>query len=273
MYDQPVSNPAFRELCYVLKTMPFKERDLIAVLFSESKGKFSAIARNGVQSRRFGGSLNLFTASDFEIDPKTVRIQEASDEGLVQVLQAQSRHVSENLGKSFEKLSAGSALNELILKIVPSNRPAPEIFKLYSNGLVALNDRPDDQAVAIVNAFILKITQWLGVQPSLTRCLHCQKALNEVRGESIFPEVTKGAWLCEECIPDRGKLQKLGKLVMLDAFHSMLHPIRKIEFQASRAEHELLLGILEKHLQYFVPGLDRAPLSAIHFLKSQPLPF
>ena len=264
-----VSANAFRELCYVLKTIPFKERDLISVLFSEGKGKFSAIARNSVQSRRFGGAFNLFTASDFEIDPKTIRVHEVSDEGLVQVLSAQSRHVSENLGKSFEKLSAGSALNELIIKIIPAHRPAPEIFKLYSNSLFALNDLADEKAVSIVNAFILKLTQWLGVQPSLTRCIRCQKVLNEVRGEFVFPQVSNGAWICEECTPERTGT-RLSKLVMLDAFHSMLHPIRKIEFQASRAEHEALLDVLEKHLQFFVPGLDRAPLSAIHFLKSQP---
>ena len=266
-----MSDGALRDLCFVLKTFPFKERDLIAVLFSEQKGRFSAIARNGVQSRRFGGSLNLFSASDFEIDPKTVRIHEVSDEGLVQILSAQTRHVSENLSQSFEKLSAASALNELILKILPPHKAAPEVFKLYSNSLFALNELKDQNAVSIVNAFILKITQWLGVQPSLTRCLHCTKTLNEVNGECVYPQVAKGAWLCGECIPNHsGGNNRLSKIVMLDAFHSMLHPIRKIEFQAPQADHEILLEVLEKHLQYFVPGLDRAPITALRFLKSQP---
>ncbi len=267
-----MTSPSFRELCFVLKTFPYQERDLIATLFSENRGRFSAMARNGVQSRRFGGSLNLFCASDFEISPKTIRIQELNEDGLVQILSAQTRHVSENMGKSFERLSAGSALNELIVKIVPAHKAVPEVFKLYSNSLFALNELPEEKAICVVNAFILKITQWLGVQPSLTRCLHCQKALNEVPGDFVYPQVHKGAWLCEACFPDHSG-QKLHKMVVLDAFHSMLHPIRKIEFQAVKRDHEALLDMLEKHLQYFVPGLDRAPLSAIHFLKSPQLPF
>ena len=267
-----MTTPTTRELCYVLKTFPYQERDLIVALFSENKGRFSAVARNGVQSRRFGGSLNLFCASDFEINPKTIRIQEFNEDSLAQVLSAQTRHVSENLSKSFDRLSAASALNELILKIVPPHKAVPEVFKLYSNSLFAINELPEEKAISLVNAFILKMTQWLGVQPSLTRCLHCEKPLNEVSGTFVYPQVHKGAWLCEACIPDHSG-SKLHKMVILDAFHSMLHPIRKIEFQAVKKDHEALLDMLEKHLQYFVPGLDRAPLSALHFLKSPQLPF
>lgn len=255
------------DLCYVLKTLRFKERDLILVLFSETRGKFSAIARNGIQSRRFGGSLNLFTASQFEIDPKTIKIQEFSEESLLSVASAQSKQSFEALSQSFEKLSAASSMNEILIRILPSFKPSPEVFKLYSNSLFALTELPTDRAISITNAFILKMTQWLGVQPSLTRCLHCQKPLNEVFGDEVYPQVSKGAWLCEHCIPSRTE-GALTKLVILDAYHSMLHPIRKIEFEANAGEHENLLDFLEKHLQYFVPGFDKTPLSSIRFLKS-----
>ncbi len=262
--------PPNRELCYVLKTIPFRERDLVAVLFSETRGKFSAIARNGVQSRRFGGSLNLFTASDFEIDPKTVRLSEVTQDALVQLTSAQARHTSE-VGKSFEKLSGASALNELVLKIVPDHKSVPEVFKLYSNSLFALNELPSERAISVVNAFILKITQWLGVQPSLTRCLRCERTLSEVGGDQVYPQVDKGAWICQDCKPVDAR-KPLRKILILDAYHSMLHPIRKIEFQASQHDHEALLEFLEKHLQYFVPGLDKAPLSSLRFLKFPQLP-
>ncbi len=254
-----------QDLCFVLKTIPFRERDLIAVLFSETRGKFSAIARNGVQSRRFGGSLNLFNASMFEIDPKTVRYHEVSSDALVQLLSAQIKHSSESLAKYFEKLSGASVLNEVILRTVPDHRAVPEVFKLYSNCLFALNELPPEKAISVVNAFILKMTQWLGVQPSLTRCLHCQKTLNEVSGNVVYPQVAKGAWLCQDCKPE--SKNPLSKLVILDAYHSMLNPVRKIEFQASSEDHEALLDFLERHLHYFVPGLDKAPLTSTRFLK------
>ncbi|NDG85967.1 MAG: acyl-CoA dehydrogenase, partial [Proteobacteria bacterium] len=62
------------------------------------------------------------------------------------------------------------------------------------------------------------------------------------------------------------------KDTILDAYHSMLNPIRKIEFMATTREHEEMLEFLEKHLQYFVPGLDRAPIGALRFLKSPQWP-
>jgi DNA repair protein RecO len=256
------------DLCFVLKTIPFRERDLVASLFSEKRGRFSGIARNGVSSRRFGGSLNLFTASLFEVDPKTIRLSEITQDALVQLNSAQIKFTAEALSKSFEKLSGASCLNELILKIVPDQKAVPEVFKLYSNALIALEEMDDTRAISVVNAFILKMTQWLGVQPSLTRCIACERTLNEVPGERVFPQVAKGAWICSGCHPP-GRDETLSKLVMLDAYHSMLHPIRKIEFLASQEEHEFLLNFLERHLQYFVPGMDKARLETIRFLKRQ----
>ena len=260
-----------RELCYVLKTYLYKERDIIAVLFSETRGKFSTIGRNGVQSRRFGGCFNLFTCSEFELDPKTIRISDLNEDALVQVLSGQVKHASSTLSKAFEKLSGASALNELILKIIPPQKPAPELFKLYSNTLFAIEEHPPEDTLKLVNAFILKITQWLGVQPSLTRCMACEKPLNEVPGDSVSAQVAQGAWVCEGCRPDRAG-HHLSKSTILDAYHSMLHPIRKIEFCAGVKEHEAMLEFLEKHLQYFVPGLDRAQLSSFRFLKSPEWP-
>ena len=255
-----------RQVCYVLKTFPYKERDLIAVMLSEHRGKFSGIARNGIQSRRFGGSLDLFIASEFELDSKTIRLNDMNDETLVQILSATIKHSSNTLSKSFEKLSAASCINELLIKALPPHKNSPEIFNLYANTLIALEEALPERAISLVNAFILKFTQWLGVQPSLTRCLVCEKTLSEVSGNEVFLQVSKGAWICETCLPERSKTS-LTKTVILDAYHSMLQPIRKIEFQASENEQAALLDYLEQHLLYFVPGLDKGPLSSMRFLK------
>jgi hypothetical protein len=95
--------------------------------------------------------------------------------------------------------------------------------------------------------------------------------LNEIEGDSVLARITQGAWTCRSCTGESGE-NALSKTVILDAYHSMLHPIRKIEFLASPKEHEDLLEFLEKHLQYFVPGLDRAPLGSLRFLKSPEWP-
>ncbi len=266
---------SLRETCYVLKTIPIKERDLVAVLFGENKGKISAIARNGVQSRRFGGCLDFFTASDFELDTRTFKLSDFGDDTLVQMNSAQSKHTFKTLSKSIYKLSCASSLNELVLRAVPLHRPAPDLFKLFSNTLTALDENEEDLSVPALNAFILKLTQWLGLQPALTRCQVCSKPLHEVAENEVYPQTQSGGWTCLTCTrPEERRLDRplLSKLIILDAYHSMLHPIRKIKWSATPNEHILLLEFLEQHLAYFVPGLDRAPLNSFKFLKSVLLP-
>jgi DNA repair protein RecO len=265
--DQPHSS---RDLCYVLKTTPYQDRDLIAVMLSETRGKFTGIARNGVQSRRFGGSLDLFTASDFELDAKTIRLSEMTDESIVLINSAIVKNATTKLSKSFEKLSAASCLNEILIKGLPTQRPAEEVFKLYANCLFALEEQDDARAVSIVNAFILKFTQWLGLQPSLTRCSICEKQLSEISGNGVRAQLTRGNWVCLDCTMDSSRESGgrfLSKTLLLDAYHSMLHPIRKIVFEADVKEHEGLLEFLEQHLLYFVPGLDKGPLTTTRFLR------
>jgi recombinational DNA repair protein (RecF pathway) len=95
-----------KELCFVLKSTPFRERDQIVILLTENRGKIHAIARNSIQSRRFGGCLNLFTASEIELDSRSVKISEESDERLVGVTSAQIRQSFSTLAQDFEKMSA-----------------------------------------------------------------------------------------------------------------------------------------------------------------------
>jgi DNA repair protein RecO (recombination protein O) len=261
-----------RDIGFVLKSTAYQERDLILSLFTEKKGRISAIARNGVQSRRFGGSLDFFLASEFEMDPKSVRLSDVSDESLIQLLSANPKHSIRGITKSLEKLSAASCMNELLLKTLPAQRSAIEMFKLYSNALTAMDEGTDPQAIMILNAFILKLSQWMGVQPALTRCQSCGKSLNEIRGESVRPLVAKGAWICTDCRADHGETGRhlLSLRVISDAIQAMMNPIRKIDWAATPDEHIALLEYLEQHLAFFVPGFEKSELSSTRFLKSLP---
>jgi DNA repair protein RecO len=278
-----MAQPSVRELCFVLKSMPYRERDKIVILFCEQKGRVTAIARNGTQSRRFGISLDLFNASDFELDSNTVRLSEMTleltnevgDQRLVQLGSATIRHTFPSLPKSIEKLSTASCLNELLLRALPNQKPVPEVFKLYSNTLTALDESSEDYSIAILNGFILKLSQWLGVQPALTRCMKCEKSLNDVRGDGVHPQFQTGGWVCVDCTgkENHSFSNQLSKNLILDSLHALLHPIRKIQWIAHSSEHLILLNFLEQHLMYFVPGLDRSPLTSIRFLKSTLQPF
>ncbi|MBS1959010.1 MAG: DNA repair protein RecO [Bdellovibrionales bacterium] len=260
-----------RDIGFVLKSTAYQERDLIISLFTEKKGKISAIARNGVQSRRFGGSLDFFLASEFEMDPKSIRLADATDEALIQLLSAQPKHSIRGVAKSLEKLSAGSCMNELLLRTLPPSRAAVEMFKLYSNALTAMDENEDSRAIMILNAFILKLAQWLGVQPALTRCASCSKMLTEIDGEFVRPIVSKGAWICMSCKAEGGEATRftISRPAIADALLAMSSPIRKIEWVGSSVEHRVFLEYLEQHLAFFVAGMDKE-LSSTRFLKSLP---
>jgi DNA repair protein RecO len=257
-----------KELSFVLRATPFRERDQIVVLLTENKGKIHAIARNSIQSRRFGGCLNLFTASELELDSRSIKISEETDERLVGVQSAQIRQTFSEIAKNFEKMSSASAMNELLLRTIPTHRNAPELFKLYSNGLVALNEAKSTQEIfALTNAFILKLTQWLGVQPSVTRCLKCEKSLAEMDDSHVYAQVSRGGWICGTCSPEVHDHQ-LSKDVIFDSYQAILNPIRKTNFTATQEDHLRLLQYLEQHLLFHVSGLERKPISSLAFLKS-----
>ena len=256
-----------RELCFVLKAITYRERDQIVVLLTETRGKVHAIARNSIQSRRFGGCLNLFTASELELDSRSIKISEETDEKLVGVQSAQIRQSFEEIPKNFERMAAASSMNELLLRTIPNHRNAPELFKLYSNCLITLNESESMQTIlGVTNAFVLKLTQWLGVQPSVTRCLSCEKTLAEVMGERVYAQVARAGWLCGDCNPESRAIS-LSKNVIFDAYQAILNPIRKVTFGATREDHLELLNYLEQHLLYYVAGLERKPISSFHYLK------
>lgn len=261
-----------RELCFILRATPYRERDQIVVLLTENRGKVHAIARNSIQSRRFGGCLNLFTASELELDSRSIKISEETDEKLVGVQSAHLRQSFEQIPKNFERMAAASAMNELLLRTIPNHRNAPELFKLYSNCLITLNESETQQVIlGVTNAFVLKLTQWLGVQPSVTRCLSCEKNLAEVSGDRVFAQVARAGWVCSECNPETRALS-LSKDVIFDAYQAILNPIRKVSFTATSEDHLELLNYLEQHLLYYVTGLERKPISSFHYLKLQQLP-
>ncbi len=263
-----VSSSTQRELCFVLRATPFRERDQIVVLLTETRGKIHAIARNSVQSRRFGGCLDLFTASEIELDSRSFRISEETDEKLVGLQSALIRQSFSRLAKNFDKLSAASAMNELIIRTIPNHRPASELFKLYGNCLVMLDENEDRQIIlGVANAFVLKLTQWLGVQPSVTRCLTCEKNLAEIEGNHVIGQVARGGWTCTSCT-NESKEHTLSKDVIFDAYQAILNPIRKTTFAASEREQLELLQFLEQHLLFHVQGLERKPVSSYQFLKS-----
>lgn len=273
-----------KELAIVLRSVPYEERHRVVTALTEHHGVVSAMARNSVQSRRFGGTLDPFTASEWSYVEKPGAELWRLDEARV-------RRSFEGLRSHFERLSLGSVFNELVLRLAPRHQECGELFRLHSNALAALEEAPDEfpaempGEIGLLNIYLAKLMQWSGSQPRLLSCLGCEMALERVPdGESLRCRIPEAGWLCANChasevhhSQERGRgrerefvtsFLRVTPLALLDFHVALALPVKQAwkALQASRAEHRELFHLLEALMIYHVPGLDKEPIKSLRFL-------
>jgi DNA repair protein RecO len=264
-----------RDLAIVLRSIPYEERHRIVTALTENHGQISGMARNAVQSRRFGGSLEPFAASEWQFVVKP-------GAELVRIEQAQIRRPFEGLRKDFDRLSMASVFTELMLRLSPKYEPAPDLFKLHSNALALLEEREGpENDLAILNAYLSKLLQWNGSQPRLLSCLGCSRLLEEVSPEArLSCLVADAGWVCPECrgvktrhleVSGQGfehQLLRISPAAISDFHLGLAQPLKQVPLRAraSREEHQELFRFLEALVIYHLPGFDRQPLKALRFV-------
>jgi DNA repair protein RecO len=263
----------------VLRSILFEERHRIITALTENHGQVSALAKNSVQSRRFGGSLDLFVASEwlFQIKPHV---------DLYQLSEAHVRHSFDHLRADFLRLSLASTLNEYIMRIAPQNEACPDLFKLHSNALFALNaqDLKPGEEVLFLNAYLTKLLQWSGNQPQIKACLQCACSLHELSGDmEVSGLVADAGWICPPCRKQDTRhiqrdafqqthfehaLLRIQPSALLDFEVSLHTPIRKVieEMRAPVEAHRQLFKWIEGLFVFHIPGFDRHPIKSLRFL-------
>ena len=278
-----------RDLAIVLRVVPYEERHRVVTALTENHGRISALARNAVQSRRFGGALEPFAAAEW-------RFVEKPGGELVRVEEATIKRGYEGIRLDFERLALASVFNELLLKIAPERQPVPELFRLHANALALLDDQakageaPERlQLYRLLNGYLAKLLQLQGNQPPIAACLHCERSLLELpEAEALACSIADAAWICPSC-RSQGNQQLRGSSsapfdhaglgfansqirvsvrAFIDFLASLQTPVRKLPevLNASLEEHEALLHFLEGVLSYHVPGFDRSRLKGLQFL-------
>jgi DNA repair protein RecO len=264
-----------RDLAIVLRSIPYEERHRIVTALTENHGQISAMARNSIQSRRFGGTLDIFSAAEWLFVEKPGAELVRLDEALI-------KRSFEGIGKDFEKLSLASVFSEFMLRLAPKNEACPDLFRLHSNALASLEELPcgSDRLIILLNGYLAKLLQWSGSQPQLQRCHDCQKPLTEMDDDaSLSCLITDAAWICPSCRSQgtqhvrgqegfqAGQL-RVTPLAILDFLMSFVSPIRQIptHARASLANHKELFLFIEAMFAYHVPGFDKSPLKGLRFL-------
>ncbi len=282
------------DLAIVLRSIPYGDRHKIVTALTEKHGQISALAKNSVQSRRFGGALEPFVASQWIYSWKP-------GAELAQLSEAEVKEAFEDIRKNFELFSVASALNELMLRLAPQNEACPDLFRLHSNALVALNELAGSFAaqttlqgpqISLLNAYLAKLLQWCGNQPRLTSCSICGIMLSQILDQilkktdseaELSCTIASAGWVCPQCRTQETRHVSMGEregvqfqhlalritpLAIVD-FHSCLSfPIRKVipEMKASYQEHQQLFKFLEALFIYHVPGFDKTPIKSLRFL-------
>ena len=230
----------------------------------------SAMARNSVNSRRFGSALEPFSAAEWLFEDRP-------GSELASLREASVRRSFEGLRKDFGRLSIASAMNEIALKVAPPGQHCEELFLLHSNALAALEELPEGGAdLALLNIYLLKLFRWYGSQPPIEACLRCgltlAGALEKNPGQkSVDGIIADSGWLCPECGPaptSDGPPVQVPLEALADLMATAALPMRQAPraARASRHAHERLLKYLERLLAYHVPGFDRAALKSLRFV-------
>lgn len=268
-----------RDRAIILRAVPFEDRHRVVTALTESHGRISALARNCIQSRRFGGALELFTASEWEFSQRS----EGAD--LYHLQEARAIRTHEGLRTHFAKMAMASLLGELMLRVSPEREACVDLFKLHANALSALDEIDAEvPPIAFLNGYLAKLLQWSGNQPRLQQCLECSRTLQSLWQQDapacLAVIVQEAGWICEECrrggvlhVRSRSEGQgvemlEVGADAMADFFMSLVTPIRQVAATAHAGDesHRALFRVLEALMIYHVPGFDRLPLNSLKFL-------
>lgn len=277
-----------RDLAIVLRWVPYEERHRIVTALTENHGRITALARNSIQSRRFGGALEPFSASEW-------RFVERRGAELFRIEEATIRRSFDSIRTDFEAFSLASVFNETMLRIAPEHEPCPDLFKVLSNALAALEEllafekadpikAPKNARIGLLNAYLAKILQWSGSQPQLDCCFGCQTSLHSLDPHHFVTcRVAEAAWLCPDCRGTRQITHREGQAfsqfglrvtpaALRDFYSALVTPMRQIvpTLTADLAEQTELFQFMEALFVYHIPGFDRSQMKSLRFLNLSP---
>jgi DNA repair protein RecO len=244
----------------LLKSSPYGERNLILQGISENHGRVHVAARNAIQSRRFGGGTQFLAVGKWGWKQKPEA--ELGHLESIEVIRDFS-----GLANDYDRFRSASFMAECLLKLQISGQPSSDLFRLFSNALVALEEAEESLWPIVPRVFTLKLLQWFGSSPHLTHCQECQRPLQDLQSldeqAPIWFTVERSQWMCAHHREQR-TAQELGLLYpsTVQAIAQMVYglnaPTRANvrEEMASRSPDTDWFPIALHWLKYHVPGMD-----------------
>ncbi len=183
----------------LLRLRSLGESDLLVDLFTQKKGRLTALAKGGKRSKqRFFGTL---------LAGHLLKVKLASPKGgdLWRLESASVLEAHLGLRQDFRRLLAAGPVLELLLRATAIHDPQPGALELSLITLARLEqgDEPLDMASALA-IFMARLMGLLGYGLNLQECLHCGRPAPEVQSPRLS---LAGGLVCAACPPAQRDLQ------------------------------------------------------------------
>lgn len=170
----------------VIKSVKYKENDLILTLFSRKLGKVSAIAKGAKKSK----SPLLSTSQVFSYGNYTLKKQGE----MYRVYQADLIKSFYNIAYNIDSFAYATYITKLVENSIFENQSNNRLFVLLAQTLnLYLDDEVDKRFLTRV--FELKYLDYMGLKPQINRCTSCLKVDNSM---NIF-NINEGGIICNNC--------------------------------------------------------------------------
>lgn len=170
----------------VLKSVAYKENDLILTIFTRKLGKISAVARGAKKSKSsLLSSSQIFAYSNFTLK---------KEGNMYRVAQSEIIKSFYNLSYNFDAFSYATHILKLVDTFLIENQSNNRLFILLAQSLYLFSEEDIDMEY-ITLCFELKFLDYIGFKPIVKTCANCYN--NDFKNP-VF-NVYEGGVLCERC--------------------------------------------------------------------------
>lgn len=170
----------------VLKSVTYKENDLILTIYTRKLGKIAAIARGAKKSKSsLLSSSQIFAYSNFTLK---------KEGNLYRVTQSEIIKSFYNLSYNFDAFSYSAHILKLIDNFTIDNQPNNRLFILLAQCLYLFCEEDIDMEYLNL-CFKLKFLDYIGFKPIVNKCVNCY---NSDLKNTVF-NIYEGGVLCKKC--------------------------------------------------------------------------
>ncbi|MDH4318314.1 MAG: DNA repair protein RecO [Desulfobulbaceae bacterium] len=164
----------------ILRTHDYAESDRLVTFFSPHIGRATAIAKGAKRSKkRFVNKLEPFTHLKISCRPPR-------SGSLYFLGSAELENAFLSLRQNYHRYTIATFISELVLRFTRDNDRETRLFDLLH--WAHRSQDAGRSPTATLAVFMIKLLQYSGYQPELSRCSHCQTPITPKLRYSFLPE-------------------------------------------------------------------------------------